>query len=90
MKTFLSFQTKSTANFLKFTEKNNYLCTANTDNDIDIYDTKKAKIIFKIKNHQDQVVALDCTEDHQLVSASQDRTVKIFDLNSFALKDSIL
>lgn len=75
---------------MKFTEKNNYLCTANTDNDIDIYDTKKQKMIFKIKNHQDQVVSIDCSEDNLLVSASQDRTVKVFDLNSYALKDSIL
>lgn len=46
-----SFKTKSNINYIIFSEKNNFLCTANSDNDVDIYDLKKARVVFKLKNH---------------------------------------
>lgn len=83
-------KTKATINALCFTEKQNLLCTGLSDNDVEVYDIKKGKVVIRYKNHQDQVLCLEEGDDNLLISASQDRTVKVFDLVKHSLKDSFL
>ncbi len=75
-----SLNSKDMTNYLTFIEKYGYICGGTESNDINIYSLKSEKLVTKFKNHSDSVNLVKSSEDNTLISASQDRTIKLWDL----------
>jgi len=71
-----------------FSEAGNELYSGGIDNDIKVYDMRKAAVIYAMKGHGDTITSLQVSPDAQsLLSNSLDSTVRTWDIRPFAPAD---
>ena len=86
----LNISTKSICNSIRYQPQSNYMCLSCQDKAIRILDMSTGRFISELTNHTDQCTDSYWISKNQLLSASKDRTVKLFDLTKNAVSSTIM
>ena len=85
----LNISTKSTCNQIRYHYESNLACLSCQDKTIRVLDASTGRFISELTNHTDQCTDSCWISRNQLLSASLDRTVKLFDLTKNAVSSTI-
>lgn len=68
-----------------FSKDGQYLAAGSEDSNIYVWNLNSNEIVYKLDSHNKAVTKVEFIENNQLVSSSQDGTLRVFDISSVSL-----